>query len=60
MSVPIPKNIHDRKILLNFLIVEGIPSNMDSPIKKWPILNSCMPLILDNIFAEVNVKPWPA
>ena len=57
---PNTENIHDFKIFLNFLIVDCIPSNIDSPIKKWPMLNSCIPFILDNILAELYVKPCPA
>ena len=36
------------------------PENIDSPIKKWPILNSLIPLIFERIFADLKVKPWPA
>ena len=43
-----------------FFIVIDNPSKIDSPIKKWPILNSCIPFTLDNILAEVYVKPCPA
>ena len=59
-NAKVPSIIIYKMNFLNFLIVDGMPSKIDSPIKKWPILNSCMPLILDNIFAEVNVNPWPA
>ena len=47
-------------IFLNFLIVAPNPSKIDSPTRKWPILNSLMPGIFDKIFAELNVRPWPA
>ena len=33
-----------------------MPTNIDSPIKKWPILNSLIPLILDKILADYVQK----
>ena len=36
------------------------PIKIDSPIKKWPILNSLIPFNLDSIFADLKVRPWPA
>ena len=36
------------------------PKNKDSEIRKCPILNSFIPLILDKILAEEKVIPWPA
>ena len=50
-------NFHDFKIFLKVLIALEIPTNIDSPIKKCPILNSDIPLILDNILADIYVSP---
>ena len=38
------------------MIEDGIPSNIDSPIKKWPMLNSCIPLIFESILAEMYLQ----
>ena len=47
-------------IFLNFFIVLSRPTKIDSPIKKWPILNSLIPEILASIFADLYVNPCPA
>ena len=49
--------IHFFNICLNFLIDLLIPINIDSPIRKWPILNSFIPLTLDKTLADEKLIP---
>ena len=51
------KYIHFDNIFLNFLIVSFRPTKMDSPTKKWPILNSLTPLIFDKILPVIKFIP---
>ena len=46
-----------KRIFLNLFIVEDKPMKIDSPIKKCPILYSCIPFTLVKILAEVKVRP---
>ena len=45
---------------MNFLITLLKPWNIDSPIIKWPILNSLISLILDRYFVDLKSRPCPA
>jgi len=61
ISVPIPKIfIYVLITFLNLLIALFNPQNKDSEIRKCPILNSEMFLILDILKADLYVSPCPA
>ena len=42
------------------LMVDDIPTKIDSPIKKCPILNSFIFFNFARILAELYVRPCPA
>ena len=46
-------DFHYLIIFLNSLMVLDKPTNIDSPTKKWPILNSFIPFVLASIFADL-------